>query len=67
MARYGFEAITTSVGMTMTIRSVGKGKVYLGQFEDTEGTWFDGSHTYELVVPPKSRSPSSGRSPCTTG
>jgi hypothetical protein len=50
IASYTYEAFSTSKGMVLPTR--GQGSKYLGVYVDGNGDWLDGSHTYELVIPP---------------
>ena len=50
IASYTYEAITTSKGMVLP--TVGTGSKYLGAYVDENGEWLDGSHTYQITIPP---------------
>ncbi|MGI9586162.1 MAG: DUF1214 domain-containing protein [Acidimicrobiia bacterium] len=50
IASYTYEAITTSKGMVLPTRD--QGSKYLGAYIDDDGEWLDGSHTYQITIPP---------------
>ncbi|WP_237743518.1 DUF1214 domain-containing protein [Pleurocapsa sp. PCC 7319] len=50
LVSYSWEAISMSDGMMKEL--VGVGSKYLAAYADADGNWFDGSHTYQLTVPP---------------
>ncbi|QSP95181.1 DUF1254 domain-containing protein [Marinobacter salinisoli] len=47
--RYGFEAIGTS--KSMVVAAPGQGSQYVGVYQDSQGRWLTGDHTFKIHLP----------------
>ena len=48
-SKYAFEAIGTSKSMVVAVP--GQGSQYIGAYQDTDGDWLSGEHTYRIRLP----------------
>ena len=48
-SRFGFEAIGTS--KSMVVAAVGQGSQYVGVYQDAQGRWLTGDHTFKIHLP----------------
>jgi len=48
-SKYAFEAIGTAKSMVVAVP--GQGSQYIGAYQDSEGNWLSGEHTYRIRLP----------------
>ena len=48
-SKYAFEAIGTAKAMVVSVP--GQGSQYIGAYQDSEGNWLSGEHTYRIHLP----------------